>query len=85
MIVGAIRGCDLCNSSSSGMYWLDAGMIGLIKSSAGSDNVGSGWHDKSKMAVEATSAVGKNGSRIGTQFFLELADGGGGWFARNEG
>jgi hypothetical protein len=77
MIVGAIGGCDLCNSSSSGMYWLDAGMIGLVKSNAGSDNVGSGWHDK--------SAVGMNRSHIGVQFFLELADGGGGWFARNEG
>jgi hypothetical protein len=85
MIVGAICSCDLCNSSSSGMYWLDAGMIGLVKSSAGSDNVGSGWHDKSMMAVEAISAVGMNRSRIGVQFFLELADGGGGWFARNEG
>jgi hypothetical protein len=85
MIVGAIGGCDLCNISSSSMYWLDAGMIGLVKSSAGSDNVGSGWHDKSEMAVEATSAVGMNRSRIGVQFFLELADGGGGCFARNEG
>jgi hypothetical protein len=61
-------------------------MIGLVKSSAGSDNVGSGWHDKSEMAVEATSVVGMNRSRIlGVQFFLQLADGGGGWFARNEG
>jgi hypothetical protein len=85
MIVGAIGSCDVCNSSSSGMYWLGAGISGLVKSSAGSDNVGSGWHDKSKMAVEATSAVRMNRSRIGVQFFLELADGGGGWFARNEG
>jgi hypothetical protein len=73
------------NSSSSGMYWLDAGMIGLVKSSAGSNNIGSGWHNKSEMVVEATSTVGMNRSRIGVQFFLELADGGGGWFARNEG
>jgi hypothetical protein len=73
------------NSSSSGMYWLDAGMIGLVKSSAGSNNIGSGWHNKSEMVVEATSAVGMNRSRIGVQFFLELADGGGRWFARNEG
>jgi hypothetical protein len=85
MILGTIGGCDLCNSSSSGMYWLDAGMIGLVKSSAGSDNVGRGWHDKSKMAVEATSAVRMNRSRIGVLFFLELGDGGGRWFARNEG
>jgi hypothetical protein len=85
MIVGAIGGCDLCNSSSSGKYWLDAGMIGLVKSSAGSNNIGSGWHNKSEMVVEATSTVGMNRSRIGVQFFLELADGGGGWFARNEG
>jgi hypothetical protein len=85
MIVGAIGCCDSCNSCSSGMYWLDAGMIGLVKSSAGLDNVGSGWHDKSEMAVEATTTVGMNRSCIGVQFFLELADGGGGWFAWNEG
>ena len=81
MIVGSIGSCDLCNGSSSDMHWLDAGMLGLVKGSAGSDNIGSGCHDESEMAVEATSTVGMNRSRIGVQFFLELADGGGGWFA----
>jgi hypothetical protein len=75
MIVGAIGGCDLCNSSSSGMYWLDAGMIGYVKSSAGSDNIGSGWHDKSEMTVEVTSAVGMNRLSIGVQFWMVAADG----------
>ena len=47
------------------MHWLDAWMLWLVEDSAGLNNVGGGWHDESKMAVNATSAVGMNGARIG--------------------
>ena len=67
------------------MHWLDAWVLWLIENSAGSNNVGGGWHDKAEMAVEAASVIRMNGSRIGVKFFLKLVDGSGGWFTLDEG
>ena len=67
------------------MHWLDAWVLWLIENSAGSNNVGGGWHDEAEMAVEAASVIRMNGSRIGVKFFLKLADGSGGWFTLDEG
>ncbi len=65
MVVGTVGSCYLCGGSGGGMHWLGAGMIGFVEDGTGSYDVGGGWHDESKMAVNATSAVGMNGARIG--------------------
>jgi hypothetical protein len=67
------------------MHWLDAWVLWLIEKSAGSNNVGGGWHDEAEMAVEAAAVIRMNGSRIGVKFFLKLADGSRGWFTLDEG
>ena len=65
MVVCTVGSCYLCGGSGGGMHWLGAGMIGFVEDGTGSYDVGGGWHDESKMAVNATSAVGMNGGRIG--------------------
>jgi len=83
MVIGAVSGCNLCGGSVDSMDRLRARMIGCVEWCASSEKVCSVGHDDAEMTVDAASTIRMEGSCIGIDFLLELADGSGGWLAQN--